>query len=124
MKDDDFFWDNAAEGRLLIQQCVNCGQFRHPPAPMCGHCQSLDTRIIPCSGRARVVGWLPSTHPTKEDVPMRIVARLQLSEGPYMISNLHDLALADIHEGLEVAVFFQETDGKLLPQFRPAPPAQ
>ena len=87
---------------------------------MCGRCQSVAVDIVECSGRAKVEGWLVSKHPTRPDDHPRIVARLRLDEGVAMISNLQGIALEDIREGLAVEVFFQEIDGKVLPQFRPA----
>ena len=52
--DDAFFWDGAAEGKLLIQRCTDCGTLRHPPAPMCGNCGSLAWDAAESSGRGRV----------------------------------------------------------------------
>jgi len=120
MRDDDFHWDGAREGRLLIQRCGDCGLARHPPAPMCAACQSLKVEIVHCSGKAKVVGWVNSKHPTNPQGEQRIVVRLELPEGVWMISNLQGIALEEIHEGLPVEVFFQEFDGVALPQFRPA----
>lgn len=120
MRDDDFFWEGARERRLLIQKCGQCGQIRHPPGPMCGRCQSVSVDIVECSGRARVMGWLVSRHPTRPDDHPRIVARLELEEGVPFVSNLQGIALKDIRAGMPVEVFFQDIDGKVLPQFRPA----
>ncbi|MCU1397225.1 MAG: hypothetical protein JWN62_334, partial [Acidimicrobiales bacterium] len=36
-----FFFDGLNEGKLLIQQCADCGTLRHPPGPMCRNCHSL-----------------------------------------------------------------------------------
>ena len=119
MRDDDFYWEGAQQDRLLIQRCADCGLVRHPPAPMCARCQSVGVEIVECSGRAKVLGWLLSKHPTRPDDQPRIVARLQLEEGVYMISNLQGVALEAISEGLPVEVFFQEIEGNVLPQFRP-----
>ena len=86
---------------------------------MCAHCQSVAVDIVQCSGRAKVMGWLVSRHPTRPDDNPRIVVRLELEEGVALVSNLQGVALADIREGLPVEVFFEEVDGKVLPQFRP-----
>jgi uncharacterized OB-fold protein len=120
MRDDDVFWDGATQGRLLIQRCGDCGLIRHPPAPMCSRCQSVKVEIVQCSGHAEVCGWLLSKHPTRPDDAPRIVARLRLEEGVYMVSNLQGVALDQISEGMPVEVFFQEIEGNVLPQFRPA----
>src|SRR5579863_2336754 len=120
MRDEDFFWEGARAGRLLVQKCADCGLVRHPPAPMCGRCHSTAAQVIECSGQAKVLGWLVSRHPTRPDDAPRIVVRLELPEGVYMVSNLHGIALQDITYGLPVEIFFEDFDGMTLPQCRPA----
>jgi uncharacterized OB-fold protein len=119
MRDDDFFWEGAQAGRLLVQKCGGCGLVRHPPAPMCARCQSVEVEILECSGKAKVLNWLVSKHPTKPDDKPRIVARLELPEGVIMVSNLQGIALEDVRPDLPVEVVFVEIDGVVLPQFRP-----
>src|SRR5690349_23737047 len=36
------FWDAAREHRLVLLQCASCGEFRHPPRPICPYCASFD----------------------------------------------------------------------------------
>jgi uncharacterized OB-fold protein len=119
LRDDDFYWDGARAGRLLLQKCGGCGLVRHPPAAMCARCQSTEVEIVECSGKAVVEGWVASKHPARPDDPGRIVVRLALPEGVFMISNLQGVALADVRHGMPVEVFFEEIDGTVLPQFRP-----
>jgi uncharacterized OB-fold protein len=120
MRDDDFFWEGARAGKLLVQKCGACGLARHPPAPMCARCQSVAVEIVECSGKAKVLGWLLSKHPTRPDSDERIVVRLELPEGVFMVGNLQGIALEEVREGLPVEVFFQDFEGVVLPQFRPA----
>jgi uncharacterized OB-fold protein len=119
MRDDDFFWDGARAGKLLVQKCGSCGLLRHPPLPMCSHCQSVEVEILECSGRGKVLAWVNSKHPNRPDEDSRIVVNLELEEGTKLISNIQGIELDDIHVGLPVEVFFQEFDGVVLPQFRP-----
>ena len=119
MRDDDFFWEAGRDGRLLVQRCGGCGRFRHPPAPMCPNCQSLEVENVACSGRAKVLGWVPSRHPTRPDDDARIVARLQLEEGVFLVANLQGAGFHDITYGMPVEIFFQEFDGVATPQCRP-----
>jgi uncharacterized OB-fold protein len=119
MRDEDFFWEGAREGRLLIQRCASCGLLRHPPSPMCGRCQSLEVEIVEGSGRAKVLSWLVSLHPTRPDDAPRLVVRLQLEEGVWLIANLVGAALSELTVGAPVQVFFQEADGVVVPHCRP-----
>ena len=119
MRDDDFFWEAGRDGRLVVQRCGGCSLFRHPPAPMCARCQSVELEIVECSGRAKVLGWVHSKHPTRPDGDARIVARLQLEEGVYLVANLQCAGLYDITYGLPVEIFFEELDGVATPHCRP-----
>ena len=47
--DNAFYWEAAADGKLVAQRCGNCGVMRHPPRPMCPHCQSLAIDVVPLS---------------------------------------------------------------------------
>jgi uncharacterized OB-fold protein len=52
--DTKFFWDALKEGRLLIQRCAACAALRHPPRPMCPHCNSLQWDTVESCGRGEV----------------------------------------------------------------------
>lgn len=119
MRDDDFFWEGVNNGELLFQQCADCGALRQPIGPMCPQCQSLDWQPSAASGRGKVYAWIESKHPSELDVHPRIVALIELAEGVRFVSNLQEIALADVREGLPVEVFFQDVRGTVLPQFRP-----
>src|SRR3954470_13202687 len=80
-RDDQFFWVAAAEGRLVIQRCADCGTLRHPPAPMCGTCGSLEWDTAESAGRGRIVSWISSLHPNRPDDAPRIVILVQLEDG-------------------------------------------
>jgi hypothetical protein len=118
--DDQFFWDGVRDGKLLLERCASCKTLRHPPSPMCGRCGSLELESMEASGRGAVYSWIESRHPSRPDEQGRIVALIDLDEGVRFVSNLQDVALADVHPGLRVELFFTEIDGTVLPQFRPA----
>jgi uncharacterized OB-fold protein len=117
-RDDQFFWDAAAEGRLVIQRCVECGTLRHPPAPMCGACGSLQWDTAESSGRGRIVSWISSLHPNRPDDAPRIVILVQLEEGTRLVSNLLD-AGHEPYDDLPVVVEFRDDRGARTPFFRP-----
>ena len=119
-RDDEFFWDAAAEGRLVIQRCADCATLRHPPAPMCGACGSLRWDTQESSGRGRVVSWITSLHPNRPDDPPRIVVLVQLEEGTRLVSNLVDVTDDGPYDDLPVVVDFRDDRGALTPFFRAA----
>jgi uncharacterized OB-fold protein len=116
--DDTFFWDGAAEGKLLIQRCSDCGTLRHPPAPMCGNCGSLASDAAESTGRGRVVSWMSSLHPNRPDDEPRIVVLVQLEEGTRLVANLVDAPDAGPYEDRAVHVDFRDVDGTTMPCFR------
>jgi uncharacterized protein len=121
--EDQFFWDAIAEGRLVFQRCASCGVVRHPPAPMCGECHSVEWDTQESSGHGHVYTWIVSHHPTKPDAEPRVVVLVELDDGLRFVSNLLGVDAASINEGavengMEVAVSIEDVDGVVLPQFR------
>jgi uncharacterized OB-fold protein len=118
--DDAFFWDGAAEDRLLIQRCADCGALRHPPAPMCGDCGSLVWDTVESAGRGTIYSWMFSLHPNRPDDPARVVILVQLDEGVRLVSNLVDPPPGVPYDDLEVEVEFRDDRGTRTPFFRVA----
>ena len=90
--DDEFFWTAIAEGRLVFQRCSACGVVRHPPAPMCGECHSVEWDTQESSGHGHVYTWIVSHHPTKPDAEPRVVVLVELDEGVRFVANLLGVA--------------------------------
>ena len=52
------FFAAAASGELRIQACAACGQLRHPPRPVCPHCNSFDQEWQLMSGAGTVWSYV------------------------------------------------------------------
>jgi uncharacterized protein len=120
--DNAFFWEAAAEGRLVAQRCAACGRWRHPPRPMCPHCRSLEFEVARLSGRGSLYSYAILHHPRHPafDYPV-LAALVDLEEGIRVVSNLSGLDGADIEIGMELEVRFEATEnGGAVPVFRPA----
>lgn len=116
--DDAFFWEGAAQRRLLIQHCATCDTVRHPPTPVCPDCGSLEQGAIESAGRGTILTWIVSRHPTEPDAEPRIVILVQLDEGTRLVSNLVDAEPSSTLNDARVEVCFVDHDGTVLPQFR------
>jgi uncharacterized OB-fold protein len=114
-RDDDFFWEGVDQGRLLAQRCSQCGTLRHPPAPMCGDCQSVAWEANELSGRGTVYSWLVSKHPSRPDAAPRTVVLVDLDEGLRLVSNIVEGESVEI--GDPVSLTFGEARGVRLPMF-------
>ncbi len=116
------FWTGGRDGRLLIQRCTACGQYQHPPLPLCPVCRTETMAPAAVSGRGTVKTftvnhqpWLPGAD------PHFVFAAVELPEQPelYVFTNIEAPAEA-IRSGLPVEVCFEQQDDVWLPLFRPA----
>ncbi len=121
-RDDQFFWDGVAAGELRLQRCARCNRMRHPPAPVCPFCHSLDWRVDRASGRGTLYSYVIPRHtPIESGGDPVVVALIELEEGARLVSNLSGAAIDEIRNGMPVEVFFADFENGLrLHQFRPA----
>ncbi|MBK3577568.1 Zn-ribbon domain-containing OB-fold protein [Streptomyces sp. MBT65] len=113
------YWEAAAQGRLLLRRCADCGRAHHYPREFCPHCWSDDVTWEPASGHATLYTWsvvhrndLP---PFGERVPY-VAAVVDLAEGPRMMTEIVEPGAAGLRAGMAVEVAFR--DG--VPVFRGA----
>lgn len=107
------FFQAAAEGRLVVQQCHTCGALRWPPLPGCPDCRGRDTTwvdVVP-SGTiwSFVVYHRAFSASLKGQVPYTVLM-VQLDAGPYLVGRL----VAGSHRpsvGDRVEAEFLEVDG-------------
>ena len=118
-----FYWEGAAQGKLLIQACGSCGELCHPPSPLCPVCHSTARVAKEVSGRGCVASFVIVHHPPNPwfELPV-VVATVELDEGPKVISNVCEIPVDQVELGMPVEVFFAPTDqpGVGVPLFRPA----
>lgn len=122
-QDNAFFWEGVEAGELRIQRCAGCEALRHPPAPMCPDCHSLDFDHVVASGRGEIYSYAVAHHPPIPpfDYPNAIVL-VELEEGTRLVSNLVGVDPDALRIGEPVQVEFTRVDEELvLPLFRPRP---
>jgi len=120
--DNAWWWDRIAAGELPIQRCKQCGVLRHPPRPMCGHCQSTEWDNIAAKGGGTVYSHTILHHPKFPgyDYPL-ICAVIELDEGTRIVSNIVGCGPADVRIGMRVQLSLEAVDETMtLPLFRPA----
>ena len=120
--DNRFFWDGVAQGELRIQRCQACSTLRHPPAPACAACGSLQWDSVKASGRGSVFSYAVPRHPAIPPFTYpHVVVLVELEEGTRLVSNLIDVEPEGVDIGMPVEVcFVAAEDDLVLPQFRPA----
>src|SRR5690606_22198762 len=111
------FWEAAAQGRLLLKHCIDCGKAHWYPriaCPLCGG-QRLEWRQS--SGR----GTLYAYSRARRADPPYILAYVTLEEGPMLMTNIVDARFEDLRIGQPVALRFRPAEeGRMMPFFAPA----
>ena len=123
------FWEGTRAGEFRIQQCSECGLFRHLPMPMCPQCSSLNYGWTRVSGRGIVYSYVIVRHPVhpaiaeKEQVPYNVcMIELEEQEGLRICSNVLNVAPEDVHIDMPVQVTLVPTVDEpdvVLPVFLP-----
>tara|TARA_B100001540_G_scaffold43534_1_gene38694 strand:+ start:2615 stop:3556 length:942 start_codon:yes stop_codon:yes gene_type:complete len=122
-RDTEFFWQGLHEdNKLLIQRCLSCGQLRHPPAPMCPHCQSLQHDTVEASGKATLYSHVTMHHPPLPafEYP-NTIALVELEEGTRLLAGLIDIDRDELEIGMPLQLEIVRCDDELsVPMFRRA----
>ena len=115
---DEPYFQAAAQGRLLIKQCLDCGEVHFYPRPLCPFCNSDRTEWVESSGRGTVYAF--SVTRRAGPIPYAI-AFVTLEEGVTMMTNIVDCDLDEIRIGQAVKVVFKQTEDEwTVPCFAPA----
>lgn len=118
---DEPYFEQAAEGRLLIKRCADCGRPHHFPRAVCPFCLSANVAWDEASGRATVY----SRSVLRKGAPVPYcIAYVKLDEGPLMMTNIVDCDLDTVEIGQRVRVVFKlSQSGTAVPMFAPDPAA-
>jgi uncharacterized protein len=118
------FFDATAEGRLLLRTCNDCHHVRGPEVPLCTECLSENFAWIDAAGTGHLESWVVVHSRANADgvVPVpRIIATVELTEGPWMIGALMGIEVDQVVGSLPVVVAFERPDdSESIPVFRPA----
>jgi uncharacterized protein len=111
------YWDAAADGRLLLKKCSECGEYHYYPRILCPNCMSDKTKWIEACG----TGSIYTYSVMRRGTPYAI-AFVTLDEGLKMMTNIVDCDLDKIHIDQRVKVVFkqsgdQEQPGPYIPCF-------
>src|SRR5215469_7784213 len=85
------FWTAAAERKLVVQACGECGYLRWPPGPICPECQAdrnVWTEVRPTGLLWSVATYHRALDPAFADEVPYSVALVELDDGPWMYGRL------------------------------------
>ena len=111
------FWQAAANGKLMLKRCSDCGKTHWYPRAICPMCSSTKLEWIEASGN----GTLYAFSPARRADPPYTLAYVTLAEGPIMMTNIIEAEPEALHLGQAVKVQFQAAaEGRMMPFFVPA----
>jgi uncharacterized OB-fold protein len=117
------FWEAAAEHRLVVQRCADCGRTRLPPSPVCAECQSDRSDWQEVSGLGEVYSFTVVHRPLAagQSLPFVIaVISLEGSGGLRMISNIVGIDPEAVEIAMPVELVWEDMSESLaIPRFRP-----
>lgn len=119
---EEGFWEAVKQKRLVFQRCKECGEFLHPPRPMCHKCHSYDLEWVESTGKGKIYSWVVFTREVNPlyRVPFEVVVVEMEEKGVRFISNMAEGKPEDLYFGMPVEVVFMDiTDEWPLPMFRP-----
>ncbi|HXQ91019.1 MAG TPA: Zn-ribbon domain-containing OB-fold protein [Acidimicrobiales bacterium] len=123
------WWEAAADHRLVVQTCTECGTTRHPPGPLCPHCRSSawQWRQVPGTGKVYTYTVVHQAFiASLSDRLPYVVAAVELDDagGARLVSNLVDVEPAAVTVDMAVEVVWEDMGPELaVPRFRPIPGA-
>jgi len=117
------YWQAAADGRLLIQECPSCGHRQWYPRALCTAC-AADTEWLECSGRGTVHTFTVirqfGMKPFRDALPY-VIAMIDLEEGPRIMGDIPECDVDAVTIGMPVEVFFTKAADDIgIPRWRPA----
>lgn len=118
------FWEGTRNRELRVQECRACGDRQWFPRPWCRTCAADDFDWVALPGTGTLFAHTVIRQPVKsaafaDDIPYA-VGHVDLDGGVRMFSRITDCAIDEVHNGMELAVVFDErTDDVVIPLFRP-----
>lgn len=118
--DSERFWSATTDETFLLGECADCGLCYYYPRPRCPDCLSDDVDWTAAEGTGevysysvaeRVAGWPEAALPL-------IVAYVELTEGPRLVTNIVDCVPESVQVGTPVELAFVSTQTDLqIPAF-------
>ena len=115
---DEPYFEAAAEGKLMLKKCGDCGEHHHFPRALCPFCFSDKVDWVQAKGTGEIYSYSVSR---RAGPIVYCIAYVTLDEGVTMMTNIVDCDLDTVKIGQKVKVTFKKTEGGVaMPMFAPA----
>jgi uncharacterized OB-fold protein len=117
------YWQSAADGKLVVQRCKDCGVFQFYPRALCATCAG-ETEWVDASGRGTLHTYTiirQNRSPAFAALSPYAVGIVELEEGVRMMSNIVDCDVEQLQIGMPLEVLLlKAADDVGLPFWRPS----
>jgi len=119
------YWDGCKQHELRIQYCTDCKEYYFYPRRYCPNCLGDKVEWRKVSGKGTLHTYVISHRAApgfQDDVPYAI-AVVKLDEGPHLMSNIVNVAIApeNLPADLPLEVVFEDVNDDItIPKFQPA----
>ncbi|HEC09011.1 MAG TPA: Zn-ribbon domain-containing OB-fold protein [Acidimicrobiales bacterium] len=118
------YWEAAAEGRLALPRCEQCGYVIWYPRQFCPECSSTEIGWFDASGRGTVYSFTVTRKSWGEwgQAAPFVIAYVELAEGPRVLTNIVGVDPDDerLTIGMEVTAVWDRTpEGQGILRFTP-----
>ncbi len=117
------FWAATAEGRFLLQRCVDCNNTIWFPRRVCTNCYGENISTFDASGKGTVYSFtiVRKGQGDYKGAAPYVYGYVELEEGPRVLTNIVDCDVEAVKIGMPVEIVFHDTgEGNALYRFRPA----
>jgi uncharacterized OB-fold protein len=116
------YWQRAADGQLVLQRCVACGEYQFYPRSLCGACAG-ETEWVDATGRGTLYTYTVIRQSRSEAfaaLSPYAVGIVELDEGVRMMSNIVECDVDALQVGMALEVLMlKAADDIGLPFWRP-----
>ena len=118
------YWESAKAHALALPVCVRCGHTYYPMTRHCPRCLGTESEWRKVAGTGTLVTW-NVMHQVYDQafaaMAPYIVAVVQLTEGPQLVTNLVNTDGAALHVGLPLTVqYLKISNDVTLPVYSPS----
>ena len=119
---DREYFEAAAQGKLIIQKCPDCGHTQFPPKTLCTSC-GQSPEWTETSGKGQVYTFTivrrHGVEPFSGLTPF-VLAMIDLPEGVRLMGNITEVDIDNVHVGQNVEAYALRIDESMaLPLWRP-----
>src|SRR5262249_9470960 len=121
--DEAAFWSACARGELAFRCCESCGNWHHPPLPLCPFCQKSSLTWVRAEGPCLLYSWtrahIAAHSSVAEDIPYYIVVvEFPACGGVRLLGRLERPASEPPRIGSVCELHWIKAAGQSVPAFR------